>query len=408
MFRSGLKYYLYYFISAVLLLFCIALIFPSRGNSHEPITTKVMFNKEVIRIFQRNCLSCHSPGKIKADISLTTYEEARPWAKAIKEEVLEKRMMPYQAVKGYGRFHRDYILSQRDVELIVSWVEGGAPRGEEKDYPKEEIEALIKGDYWSIGQPDLILQPEKEIKIAAGSALDTRCFLLPTGLSANRWINAVEFRPGNGAVVYSASIFIDRGRRKTDNDGCPSERAGLEFLSNWVPGQAAEGLPNGFAQLLPAGSRIALRISYRNTEEAATDRSSIGLYFTQDKINETVRHITINAPVTAIPADGNRHSIKATYPVNTLTTAVAIRPLLFPHASSLEVAVNRPDGTIEVLIIAKNYRFDWQPTYYFKKPVIFPKGSRIEVTAYVENKESSESFKFGGPLCSLALTSPPI
>src|SRR5262245_1069466 len=100
------------FICAVLTLLSIALIFPSPGSSHEPITTKVMFNKEVIRIFQRNCLSCHSPGKIKADISLTTYDEARPWAKAIKEEVLEKRMMPYQAVKGYGRFHRDYILPQ--------------------------------------------------------------------------------------------------------------------------------------------------------------------------------------------------------------------------------------------------------------------------------------------------------
>jgi hypothetical protein len=394
------------FIVAVFTLIGVALIFPSSGSSHEPITTKVMFNKEVIRIFQRNCLGCHSPGKIKEDISLTTYDEARPWAKAIKEEVLEKRMMPYQAVKGFGKFHRDYILPQRDVELIVSWVEGGAPRGEEKDYPKEEIEALIKGDDWSIGQPDLILQPEQEIKIDSGSEDVTRCFLLPTGLSANRWINAVEFRPGNGVVVYSASMYIDRGKRKIDNhEVCSSKRAGLEFLSNWVPGQSAVRLPQGFAQLLPAGSRIVLRINYRNTGDAATDRSRVGLSFSQDKISANVRHLTINTPATTKPANGDRHSIKVSLPMTIPTTAIAIRPLLFPRVSSLEVTLNRPDGTIEVLIIARNYRFDWQPTYYLRHPVSIPKGSRIEVTAYLGNKESSDSVKFEGPLCTLALTS---
>ncbi|MCI0665351.1 MAG: hypothetical protein L0220_30180 [Acidobacteria bacterium] len=402
--QPSLKIHLYCFISAIFTLLSIVLIFPSPGSSHEPITTKVMFNKEIIRIFQRNCLSCHSPGKIKADIPLTTYDEARPWAKAIKEEVLEKRMMPYQAVKGFGRFHRDYIVPQRDVDLIVSWVEGGAPRGEEKDYPKDEIEQSIKGDAWSIGPPDLILQPEQEIKIDPGTQEVTRCFLLSTGLSTDRWINAVEFRPGNGTVVFSASLFIERGKRKTDNNSCNSD-AGFEFLSNWVPGQAAVRLPNGFAQFLPAGSRIAVRISYRNTGDASTDRSRIGLYFSKEKISESVRQITINAPAATTPVNGDRYSIKVSYPVNISTTAVAIRPLLFPHVSSLEVTVNRPDGTIEVLIIAKNYRFDWQPTYYFKKPVTFPKGSRIEVTAYLDMNDSSPSLKFAGPLCSLALAS---
>jgi hypothetical protein len=108
---------------------------PRTGSAHEPITTKVTFNKEVVRILKRNCLACHAPGKIKSDIPLTTYEEARPWAKAIKEEVLEKRMAPFQAVKGYGSFVHDYTVPKREVELLVSWIEGGAPRGEAKDYP---------------------------------------------------------------------------------------------------------------------------------------------------------------------------------------------------------------------------------------------------------------------------------
>src|SRR5262245_23105468 len=94
----------------VILLVCLGsgLCFAFSGSPHEPITTTVMFNREVIRIFQARCLGCHSAGHIKADLPLTTYEEARPWAKAIKEEILERRMMPYQTVKGYGNFQHDY------------------------------------------------------------------------------------------------------------------------------------------------------------------------------------------------------------------------------------------------------------------------------------------------------------
>src|SRR6185369_17225435 len=172
----------------------LAIMSPGTGGAHEPITTKVMFNKEVIRILERNCLACHAPGKIKSDISLTTYEEARPWAKAIKEEVLEKRMMPFQAVKGYGAFLHDYTLPQRDVELLVSWIEGGAPRGEAKDYPKEEIDKLIAGKEWNLGKPDLILTLDKETRIGADGPDETRCFSLPTNLKEDRWVNGLDFQ----------------------------------------------------------------------------------------------------------------------------------------------------------------------------------------------------------------------
>src|SRR5262245_43356906 len=212
---------------AVFVAFCLfwflSLLFPHSGGAHDPITTKVMFNKEIVLIFQRSCLECHSVGKIKADIPLSTYEEARPWAKAIKEEVLEKRMMPYQAVKGYGAFQHDYTLAQRDIELIVSWVEGGAPRGEERDYPKEAIEQIRKGDNWTLGQPDLILAPEKATEVAAEGDDEVRCFDLPVKAGEDRWITAFDFHPGNGAVVYSASFFIERTTRKVrgrNNDNC--------------------------------------------------------------------------------------------------------------------------------------------------------------------------------------------
>ncbi len=396
------------------LLFAWAL--PRNGGAHEPITTKVMFNKEVIRILGRNCLACHAPGKIKSDIPLTTYEEARPWAKAIKEEVLEKRMSPFQAVKGYGSFIHDYTLPQREVELLVSWIEGGAPRGDAKDYPKDEIEKLIAGKQWALGAPDLILQPDKEARIAPEGPDETRCFVMPTNLKEDRWVTAIDFQPGAATVVHSANLFVvpPSGGRSPAKAGaandCPPN---ADPIGYWAPGQLVNRLPDGVAVKLPAGSRVAARIHYRKNGEAAIDRSSVGLYFSTGPISKLVRNVAVNAPATVIPANAESHRIKASYAINEATEVVAIRPLLFPFVKSIEVTARRPDSSVEVLIWAKDYRFDWQPAYFFKKPVALPAGSRVEVTAYLDNSEKNRNnpndppreTRFDAALCELSLTS---
>jgi hypothetical protein len=389
---------------------------PRTGSAHEPITTKVTFNKEVVRILERNCLACHAPGKIKSDIPLTNYEEARPWAKAIKEEVLEKRMAPFQAVKGYGSFVHDYRLPQRDVELLVSWIEGGAPRGEAKDYPKEDIDRLITGNEWELGAPDLILQPDRETRIAPEGDDETRCFVLPTNLKEDRWINAIDFQPGAGTVVYSASMFVvpPSGGRVPAKAGITSDcPPNAEAIGHWAPGHRVSRLPNGAAIRLPANASVAARIRYRKNGQAGADRSSVGLYFAKDPPGKLVRSVTINAPATLIPADAESLRVKASYAINESTEAVAIRPLLFPFAKSIEVSAHRPDGSVEVLIWAKDYRFDWQPNYFFKKPVALPAGARVEVTAYLDNSEKNPNnpnnraaeTRFAGALCELSLTS---
>lgn len=107
----------------------------SAAPSHEVISTKVTWTREIIRIFANRCFSCHMEGSKLAPFSLRTYEEARPWAKAISEEVLERRMPPWSAVKGFGHFSNDAGLSQEEVNLIAEWVEGGAPKGAEKFLP---------------------------------------------------------------------------------------------------------------------------------------------------------------------------------------------------------------------------------------------------------------------------------
>jgi hypothetical protein len=374
------------------------------SQAHEPITTKVTFNKEIASIFQRSCWGCHSAGQFKADIPLTTYEEARPWAKAIKEEVLEKRMPPYQAVKGYGSFAHDYILPQREIELIVSWVEGGAPKGEAKHYPKAQ-------DGWVLGQPDLLLQPEHEVKLSGEGEEVARCLSLPTGLAQTRWVRGFDFRPGNGTLVYRASIEIEKSAAAPKGAAC-GEAAG-EALGYWQPGQPAWQFPAGLARELPADARLRLKIYYRLNGDAATDRSQLALYFAKEATPKAVRSVVLTPAPAKLGVKDELQPVKASFTLTETAQAVAVRPLLFPFGQSVEVTAHRPDGSSEVLIWARNYRFDWQPSYVFKRPVALPRGTRIEATGYLENSndnpnnpnETAKEITFNGPLCELLTVS---
>ena len=112
----------------------IFLTIASTAYAHDVITTKVTFDREIVRLFNSHCISCHRSGG--QAFSLATYEEARPWAKAIGEEVLRRRMPPWGAVKGFGDFRDDQGLTPEQLELIVDWEEGGAPEGDAKDIPQ--------------------------------------------------------------------------------------------------------------------------------------------------------------------------------------------------------------------------------------------------------------------------------
>ena len=241
----------------VILLLCSSLailVAPRHISSHEPITTKVMFNKEIVRIFQRHCLACHNSASI-TNISLETYARARPWAKAFKEEVLEKRMPPYQTVKGFGHFQNDYTLTQHEVDQIVSWVEGGAPKGDDKDLPPESTRFG-----WVLGQPNLILQFKKEVNIAEANTSsrageEYRCFALPTNLKVDRWVTAVDFHPGD-VTAGSASFSIDRspGRRlSNDSLACRPDR---EAATTGDGARSLLSLAENVGRLLPARARV--------------------------------------------------------------------------------------------------------------------------------------------------------
>jgi hypothetical protein len=393
--------------------FGVAMLDLTVARAHEPITTKVRFNKEVVRILQRNCLGCHRPGGIA--MSLATYDEARPWAKAIKEELLEKRMPPWHPVKGYGEFRNAPTLSQRDIDLVINWVEGGAPKGDEKDLP----EGPLYSTDWQLGKPDLTLKADSESKIAA-DADERRTVVLATNLKEDRWVSAIDLKPGNGSVVHCAKLYLvqagDGPAAPMTPDAPAVDLRNASLLTTWMPGQKRMAWDEGTGQLLPAGARIAVSVHYHGSGEPATDLTTIGFYFSKTTPRKKIQEVSINNPDAVIPVTSEYSPLRISLKTKTDMEAVAIRPRVNPLLVSLQATARRPDGTEEVLIWARRYQFDWEPIYYFLRPVVLPAGTQIDVVAYFDNSDDNPknpndppkavrwSDLSSDPLCSLLVT----
>ena len=349
--------------------------------AHERITTKITFSKEIVRIFEKNCMSCHSAGSF-APMALTTYAEVRPWAKAIKEEVLERRMPPWNAVAGYGEFSNDASLSSRDLDLITAWVDGGAPKGDDKDLPS--LPDFSKP--WPLGPPDVILQPASPFTLRGGEGGDEHhCFVLRNPSARDRWVNGIDFSPGVREAVQQAFIRIDREGKPEQEHDCSSAGEGPSILWSWHPGQRAALLPRGQAFFLPAGSNVKLRVHYRQPGSEVEDLSKIGFYFSDKPVAARVREIAIIENKFEIPPDVPSFPVKTSYTLRQDVEALSVQPRMNLLGKSIEVRAVRPNGSAEILVWVRDYDPDWQRSYTFKKPIALPRGTRIEVSAYYDN-----------------------
>jgi len=298
-----------------------AIAFTAMAAAHEPITTKVTWNKEIVRILQRRCLDCHREGG--ASFRLDSYAEARPWAKAIKEEVLEGRMPPWNAAKGAGTFHNDRSLTILEKELLVDWVEGGAPKGEDRDLP-----------------------PASE---PPANRLGKSGLLVPgPALKGARWIRAWEFRPNNPAALDDVEFWIVSEGQRT-------------YLGNWVPPESSVILPDNVGVYLAAGSQIQIQPHYKPDQQESGKPGTLALYFAEKPPARRLRMMPLSCGPTRLPQG---------------VAALAVRP-----KQSLEILAVRPDRTIEPLGVFSGVTATSAATYWYRAPVDLPLGSTLEISS---------------------------
>ena len=196
-------------------------------------TALVTFSKDVAPIFQRNCQVCHRPGTV-APMSLVTYDEARPWARSIRQRVAQREMPPWHIDKTQGIQHykNDRSLSDADIATIVSWVDAGAPEGDRKDLPRPV--QFHDDDEWTIGKPDLIVTSPTHM-VAATAADWWGDYDVATGLTEDRYVRAIETKPSKDGrfVNHHATISVIQDADPFVAGGRPGAGEGGKVISNF-------------------------------------------------------------------------------------------------------------------------------------------------------------------------------
>jgi hypothetical protein len=350
---------------------------PRSAQSHIRITTNIVFKREVVQILQRKCFQCHTDRNLA--MPLTTYREARPWARAIREEILERRMPPWQAVSGHGRFANDISLTSREIDLLVAWVDGGGPSGMPRAEEGNPPLPVAATEGWEHGEPDVVREPPAAHTVTPGAANEVVRVELSLGLDEARWLRGVAFKPGDRRVVRAAAIYAYSTRLK------PRTTKDETWLGAWTPWHGSTNLPDGVAYRLAPGTRVVVDVYYRAAEEPVSDRSAVGLYLANDAPAQMASNIVIGSGAVSIPARTNRHRVRLSTVLRADTSAVAVWPELGEGGRSLEMTALRPDGVVQPLLWVHDYGHEWPTPYIFESPISLPRGTTISVTAYFDN-----------------------
>jgi hypothetical protein len=236
----------------------------------------VTFAKDIAPIFQKSCENCHRPGQM-APMSLITYQDVRPWVRSIKQRVVDREMPPWGVDPHVGvqSFKNDPSLRRDEIDTIVKWVDAGAPLGNPADMPKPR--QFDDSARWHIGQPDLIVTSPPH-KVPAEASDWWGSYVVPTGLTEDRYIKAIESKPGKTAVVHHLLTYAVDADMTGDSNGDDSNpEASGEFLNEFAVGKNGDLFPEGTGRLLRAGSKIKFDFHYHSVGEPITDQSQLGI-----------------------------------------------------------------------------------------------------------------------------------
>ena len=362
--------------------------------------SQITFHKDIEPILQNRCQECHRAGEI-APFPLMSYKDTRPWAKAIREDVLTKKMPPWFADQSIGHFSNDRSLSKAEIDTIVAWVDSGAKEGEAKEAPK----AREFVDGWNIPKPDLVIDLGEPFHIGAKEEVQYQYIVMPTGFTEDKWIQMVEARPSDRSIVHHVVVFVRPANSKWLREAKPgvpftppgggkdfnnTSGGGSEVLMIYTPGMIPEVWREGRGKLIPAGSDLVLQIHYTANGKDSEDKTKIGLVFAKDKPAERVLTMgSYNLAFKIPPGDPNYkvEAMKNTFPNG--AEILSFFPHMHVRGKSFEYKVVYPDGRNETLLRVPKYDFFWQLDYRLAEPLKLPAGARMECTAWYDNSPNN-------------------
>jgi hypothetical protein len=372
----------------------------------------VTFAKDVAPILQEKCQECHRKESM-APMSLVTYEETRPWAKAIKDRVVKRQMPPWHIdpTVGVQKFKNDMSLSDAQIDTIARWADAGAPLGDPKDMPAAR--QWPAGNEWKatkeLGQPDLVVKAEPYTMTAHHQDVWWR----PTStipLTEPRWVRAIEVRPGTmrgRKITHHAVAYLVQDDPDMMAPGASDPDVGFRaFLMEWAIGKGYDLYRPDTGKLILPGSQISWDVHIHAIGEEITDNVELGIWLYPK--GQEPKHRTYLTPFPAVrgfqaSAPRTRTAYNVDIPPNTVTQTdnytVLTRPAMLenfqPHmhlrGKAMLVEAILPDGRIQTISHVANFNFNWMTNYIYDDDAtpVFPKGTMIHVTAWYDNTKNN-------------------
>lgn len=341
----------------------------------------VNYAEHIAPLVHKQCVGCHRPGEI-GPFSLLDPHDAVAWADMILEVCEDRRMPPWHADPKYGHFDENRRLSDDELGLLRTWVAAGAPLGDLKKLP-EPPTFLASG--WQLPRdPDRILpMRSKPFDVAAEGEIRYQFFAADPGFTEDKWVSAMEVRPGNRAVVHHVLVFARAGGAR----GEPQEGGSDGFVAAYVPGLRIKPYPKGMAKKIPAGSKLVFQVHYTPIGRPQQDLSTLGLVFADpETLTHEVRTVSaIQHRLGIPPGDGNwkTEAQSAASPID--VQLLAMMPHMHLRGKAFRYEARKPDGSAEILLDIPRYDFNWQSAYCLAEPLTLTAGTRLVCTAAFDN-----------------------
>lgn len=364
---------------------------PERASAGPAAPT---YADDVAPILNANCVSCHRDGQI-APMPFTGYHKSAAWAAQIKLVTETRRMPPWKA-DSHGEFIGERKLSDKQIATLAAWSDAGAPQGDPAHTPAQPT---FPKSEWPLGKPDAVFEMPATYHVSPDGRDVYRCFIIPTYYSEDRWVAGIAFLPGNRSVVHHTTVFQDdsgAARRLDAADAGPGYAnptpgngpgypTKLGALGGWTPGHEPCLLPNGVAELLPKGVDLVLEVHYHSDGKPETDRTRFGLYFAKGPIDKRLRMGDVSSVDFHIPPGDPDYVVRKTATIPFDLTVLSVTPHMHDLGKSMRVTATLPDGTVVPIVSVINWDFNWQPSYRFKKPLVLPRGTRVDLEAHFDN-----------------------
>jgi len=358
------------------------------------------YRRDVRPILQARCTTCHRKDNV-GPFRLETYEQARKRAHDLAGVAAERSMPPWKANPRFGpALKHDPSLTESEIATLRAWAEAGAPEGDGAVDVTETVatssEAPSTGA-WTLGEPDVVLEMTEEFTVPASGSDIYRCFVIPSRLSRDVYVSAIEYLPGNRKAVHHVMAFLDQeggGRERDKADPGPGytsySGAGVRIvgeLGGYAAGNQVSHLPNGVGRLIPGGCDVILQVHYHPTGKVEVDRTRIGLHLCRRPVEQSIHWANATNDKLRLPAGDPNVEVKAEWHVPLDVEALGVTPHMHQLGRDFRMTATLPDGTTRELLDIPRWDPSWQNTYYFKERIELPRGTTVHVVAHFDNSD---------------------